>query len=297
MTPYLLFAANDAGDPIILHIDGGTNVDWSLSYEYFDQILVPTMEERFGIKIERRLDVRGWSLGPSSRGSIILKIHPVPKGQTLKYTPPKKLTYPESYEVASIDVNIITPSNTHSLLQSQLVKDILTFYPDADVQFKVVEDSGSDARWSVLLVAHSVDGIRWGKDVLCSTPRNTKSRDNFVKKLSSTLCQELHNEISLGGQVDEYLQDQVVTLQALCEGYSSLPRREYPEDSQPEAELAGRIDKLTLKGNGIRREKTHKPFGHGSGHTQTARWVVSQLLPKAEFYNKGDFIKGVGFSL
>ena len=94
LTPYLLFAANDAGDPINLHIDGGTNVDWSLSYEYFDQILVPTMEERCGIKIERRLDVRGWSLGPSSRGSIILKIHPVPKGQTLKYTPPKKLTYP-----------------------------------------------------------------------------------------------------------------------------------------------------------------------------------------------------------
>lgn len=294
LTPYLLFAANDAGDPIILHIEGGTNVDWSLSYEYFDQVLAPTLEERFGLKIERHLDVRGWSLGPSSRGSITLKVHPVPKGQMIKYNPPKKnLSYPKSYDVASVDVNMITPSNTHSMLQSQLVKDIGAIYPDADVQFKVVEDSGSDARWSVLLVAHSVDGIRWGRDVLCSMPRNTKSRDSFVKKLSSSLCQALHGEVCLGGQVDEYLQDQVVMILALCEGYSSFPRGERPEHAESEAEL----DKLTLQGSRIRREQTHEPFGHGSSHTQTARWVVSQMLPKAEFYNKGDMVKGVGFSL
>ncbi len=297
MTPYLLFAANDAGDPIALHIDGGTNVDWSLSYEYFDQILMPTLEERFGLKIERQLDIRGWSLGAASRGSITLKIYPVARGQTLKYTPPKKYTFPKSYDVAAVDVSIITPASSHPQLQSQLVQDLGALYPDADVQFKLTQDSGSDSRWSVLLVAHSVDGIRWGKDILRSMPKKTKSRDTFIKQLSSKLCRELHDEVSLGGQVDEHLQDQVVALQALCEGYSSFPRGDGPGESDSEAELVGQIDNLSLKGSRVRREKTNEPFGHGTGHTQTARWVVSQLLPKAEFYNKGDFVKGAGFSL
>lgn len=296
MTPYLLFAANDAGDPITLHIDGGTNVDWSLSYEYFDQVLMPTLEERFGLKIERHLDVRGWSLGPASRGSITLKIHPVPKGQTLKYTPPNKYTFPTSYDVSTIDVNIIAPISFHAQLQSQLVNDLGALYPEADVQFKLTEGSGSDARWSVLLVAHSPDGIRWGKDVLRSMPKRI-SREVFIKKLSSLVCRELYDEISLCGQVDEHLQDQVIALQALCEGYSSFPRGDHPVDSNSEADLVGQIDSLSLEGSRVRREKTHEPFGHGSGHTQTARWVASQLLPKAEFYNKGDLVKGIGFSL
>jgi RNA 3'-terminal phosphate cyclase (ATP) len=46
----------------------------------------------------------------------------------------------------------------------------------------------------------------------------------------------------------------------------------------------------------MRKEKTHEPFGHGSMHAKTARWVTCQLLPTVEFYDKGTLVRGVSTS-
>ena len=292
--PFVLFASNHAGEPIELDISGGTNVSWSPSFEYFDQVLMPTLEGRFGISIQRELRNRGWSLGPQSRGSMWLRIHPVPHTQKLQYTLPPKYTFPKSYEVKSIDVSIIVPRVSHEQLQGALVKSLGVLFPDADVHFKLSEDSGDDARWSIILVAHSPAGIRWARDVLCSMPKKTRSRDTFIAQISNSLCKELYEEVNLGGTVDEHLQDQIVCFQALAEGLSSFPRGEHPTEMG--ATVAG-VDSLDISNKRMRKEKTHEPFGHGSTHTQTARWVVSELLPHVEFYNKGDSVRGIGFSL
>lgn len=297
MLPYLVFAANDNNDPITLEISGGSNVSWSLSFEYFDQVLMPTLEERFGICIERRLQERGWSMGSASRGTIWFKINPVPKGQKLIYNKPKTYSYPDSYEVKTVDVSIVVPVQYHAKVQQEIVKSLAVLYPDVDVQFKLLQDSRQNSRWSILLVAHSLDGIRWGKDVLCSMPKNVKSADAFIKKLTNSLCNELHGEIILGSQVDEYLQDQVIYFQALCDGVSSFPRADVPPATSYSEPLVDTMGKLSINGEYLRKERTDVPFGHGSMHTQTARWVVSELVPRAEFYNKGNFVKGVGFSL
>ncbi|POR33711.1 RNA 3'-terminal phosphate cyclase [Tolypocladium paradoxum] len=292
--PFVLFASNDAGEPVELEISGGTNAAWSLSFEYFDQVLMPTLEERFGISVERELRKRGWSLGPQSRGSLWLRFHPVPKTQQLQHSLPPKYTFPDSYNVKSIDVSIIVPRASHEKLQGELVKGLGVLFPDADVHLKLSEDSGDDARWSILLVAHSSAGIRWARDVLCSMSKRTKSRGTFIAQVSNALCKELYEEVSLGGTVDEHLQDQVISFQALAEGLSSFPRGDHPTEV---GALADGVDGLDISNGRMRREKTHEPFGHGSSHTQTARWVASELLPRVEFYNKGDFVKGIGYSL
>ncbi|KAJ6446957.1 Homocysteine S-methyltransferase [Purpureocillium lavendulum] len=296
--PYILFAGTDGDEPLELDISGGTNVAWSLSYEYFDQVLMPTLEERFGVRVERELRQRGWSLGPKSRGGLWLRVHPTPRGQKLQYVQPPAYTYPDSFGVTRVDASIIVPRWAHETVQDDLARDINTLFPDTDVHFKVVEDSGDDARWSVLLVARSKAGIRWAKDVLWSMPKKAKSRHVLVSQLSRTLCKRLYEEVELGGTVDEHLQDQVVLLQALAEGASSFPRHDdgYGADQQPVSGVTEDIASLSINA-GMRKEKTHEPFGHGSTHTQTARWVVSELLPRAEFYNKGDVVRGVGFSL
>lgn len=297
--PYVLYAGNYSNEPLVLDIWGGTNVHWSLSYEYFDQVLMPTLEERFGIKVERQLKSRGWSLGPRSQGNILLKIHPVPKGKQLQFSPPPQYTYPESYQVKQIDASIMVPSAYHEKVQQELVNSLNALYPDADIQFKVVENSGHETRWNILLVAHSTAGIRWARDALFSMPKKMKlSRDTFITQACRNLCKELYEEVNLGGTVDEHLQDQVISFQALAEGYSSFHRSE--DEAEPGAinGLADVLGKLTLGGDAkLRTEKTHEPFGHGSGHTTTARWVASELLPRAEFYNKGDVVRGIGFSL
>lgn len=296
MLPFLIFASNDTDEPVAVELSGGTNVAFSPSYEYFDQVLAPTLEERFGVKIERELKARGWSLGRQSWGSISLKLYPIAKGEKLKYVPPPQYSFPESFEVKSIDISIITPMHSHNKLQESIVEDIGVLWPGADINFKVIEDSCSDSRWSVLLVAHSADGIRWASDVLTSAPKNIKGYDRFVSMLSKKLCKGLYEEVSLGGVVDEHLQDQLICFQALCDGPSAFPRGDDAALDGPLGPLIDSMGNLQLGDGKMRREKTLEPFGHGSKHARTARWVVGELLPGAEFYNRGDLVKGIGFS-
>lgn len=293
--PFLLFAGNESGEPIELEISGGTNPSFSLSYEYLDQVLLPILQENFGIAMQTRLVRRGWSLGPQSRGLLWLKVQPLGLGQKLQFQAPSPRTYPDSFDVKKVDVSIVVPSWAHEKLQAAVVKDVGDLFSDADVEFKVVEDSHSDSRWYILLVAHSLSGIRWGCDWLGSMPKKTKKVDVFVRQVSSKLCRSTYEEVSTGGQADIHLQDQVICFQALCEGYSSFPRGQDPEDSWPGI-LIGDLDNPDSVGK-MRKEKNDEPFGHGSLHSKTARWVVSEMMPSVQFFNKGHLAKGVGLSL
>lgn len=285
--PFLVFAGNGSDEPVELELSGGTNVSFSLSFEYLDQVLLPTLEDRFSIRAERKLIRRGWSLGPQSRGKIWIKLFPLRIGKSLRFNAPE---HPQSYQVKSIDVSMVVPMNVHEKLQASLTKDLANLYPGSDVHFKLVEDSSLDSRWYILLVAHSGSGIRWGHDFLGSMPKKTKNRDTFSAQVSSKVCRGLYEETSAGGQADAHLQDQIVVFQALCDGYSSLPRN---DESSP-ASLLDATGNLNIGDGRMRKEKTHEPFGHGSLHSQTARWLVSELLPGVEFYNKGDLVKGAG---
>jgi RNA 3'-terminal phosphate cyclase (ATP) len=300
--PFLLFASNESNEPIFLDISGGTNVAFSLSFEYLDQVLLPTLEERFGIVVERELKVRGWSLGRQSRGSIKIKIQPVPRGEKLRYRPPPARRVPESYSIGTLDVSIIAPVVTHASLQAALMEGLNELYPSAQVRFKNIEDSRDPARLYMLVVASSVGGIRWGRDILSSQPKKVKNLEVFLQQLAKRLCKELHEEISLAGDVDEHLQDQLVCFQALSDGLSTFPRRESGADglelssAQFSAETMDKLAGETRPGQ-VRRDDAREPFGHGTMHTKTARWVVAELLPGVEFYRKGDVVRGIGTSL
>ena len=296
--PFLVFAGNSSNEPITLVISGGTNVSFSLSFEYLNQVLLPTLEERFDISVERQLKGRSWSLGSKGRGEIHFKIKPLSPGQQLHFRPFPEHPYPQSYEVERIDVSILTPQDSHDKLKealSQEFNELDEVFSQVSVNFKIVEDSHNVARWSILLVATSKGGFRWGKDVLLSMPKKTKDPDAFATQVSRKICKELYEEIAVGGQVDEYLQDQIVCFQALCDGFSSLPRGVLPDASMPR--VINETGGLNVPLSQLRREKSHQPFGRGSLHTQTARWVAAELLPAVKFFNKGDIVEGVGFSI
>ncbi len=91
LLPFLLLAGDSGADePILLEISGGTNVSFSLSYEYLDQVLLPSLETWFGIRVERVLVSRGWSTGgwnpggSASRGLIRFTIHPLPTARRFR---------------------------------------------------------------------------------------------------------------------------------------------------------------------------------------------------------------------
>jgi RNA 3'-terminal phosphate cyclase (ATP) len=292
--PFLLFAGSKTESPIELEISGGTNVHWSLSYEYLDQVLLPTLEDRFHVQVERQLKKRGWSLGPSTRGLIWLKVYPLSLGQALKINDSeRRYSSPKDFEVKQIDVSINVPLHVQAELQEALVKDLGSLFPDSDVNFVSIGDSGDPSRLYALLVARSESGLRWGRDILSSTPKKSKNKTSIVADLSRKVSRDLFKETELMSTVDEFLQDQVIIYQALAEGRSSFPRTDNPPFESGPSELKQPMADLQL-GERMRKDKADEPFGHGSLHTQTARWVVSKMLPGVQFFNKGEICQGVG---
>lgn len=139
------------------------------------------------------------------------------------------------------------------------------------------------------------------------------------------MCADLAREVRRGGSVvDEHLQDQLVVFQALAEGRTSFPRPDFVGEEERGGDLLEpAMERLGIIGEGeeeeergagqggredddgekrhqevrVRRvKKTYEPFGEGSTHTRTARWVASELLPAVRWFNEGSVCEGVGLS-
>lgn len=303
MFPFLLFAGNESGEPVELTISGGTNVSFSLSYEYLDQVLLPTLEDWFGVHVERRIDGRGWSMGPASRGSLWFRIQPVPIGETLRLRDGLELgSKPEDFDVKTIDVTMITPSTMHAELEAALRERLEKAFPGVEYDFRKPEESKHESRIYVLLVAKSAT-LRWGRDCLYNGKRKGKTAAKISGEVARAVTKSLAGEVSARGVVDEFLQDQLVIFQALADGRTSFPRSK-PEGQgghgrtrQAADAIEDELDRLHI-GDGLRKDRTGKPFGDpdtDSTHTQTARWVTSQVLePKLTWYDKGRVCEGIG---
>ena len=273
--PFLLFAGDDQVSPVTVTIHGGTNVSFSLSFEYLDQILLPALE-RFGIKVERKLEYRGWSHGSRQLGSAKFQVLPLSPGQTL--TAPQ---WPkERGTISKIDVSIIVPREVQEPLKKSLEFKLDPVFPGVKVNFLLVEDSKHKARIYTLLVAHTTAGLRLGHDWLYDKKTKDKDANEIGTEVAQKVVDGLDAEIRKGGVVDEYLQDQLIVFQALAEGNSSIP---------------GSAEALTSDKERV--DRTDTPFGEGSTHTTTARWVTSQLLPQTKWIDKGRVCEGVGFSV
>lgn len=302
--PFLVFAGNESGEPIELTISGGTNVSFSPSYEYLDQVFLPMMEAWFGVCVERRLNTRGWSLGPASRGSLWFKIQPVSFRDTMKLKNGLRglVSQPGDFEVKTIDVTIIAPSNLHEQLRAALRERLGTTFPGVECDFRAAEESSHEARIYVLLVARS-ETLRWGRDILYSGKRKGKDLAKLSEEVVRAVVKPLAEEISSGGVVDEFLQDQLVIFQALTEGRTSFPRSSPENDRgnqravQESTVIENEMDRLHIS-NRLRKDRTGEPFGDmeiDSTHTQTARWVAVKLLePRVSWYNKGKICEGIG---
>lgn len=273
LLPFLLFAADANGSPVTATIQGGTNVSFSLSFEYLDQVLLPALE-RFGVKVERKLEYRGWSHGTRQIGSVKFKVTPLSPGQSL--TAPDWPS--ERGTITKLDVSMVVPSPLQKPLQETLVFELGLAFPNVEINFLIIEDSKHNARMYTFLVAHTSTGLRFGRDWLYDRRSKNKSWDDLSTEISRKVVDELDAEVRKGGLVDEFLQDQLIVFQALAEGKSCIP---------------GSRD--TAKSDQDRVERMDEPFGDGSTHTTTARWVTGQLLPEVKWIDKGRACEGVAW--
>ncbi|RDL41614.1 RNA 3'-terminal phosphate cyclase [Venustampulla echinocandica] len=271
LLPFLLFAGDEEGSPITVVIQGGTNVSFSLSFEYLDQVLLPSLE-RFGIKVERKLEYRGWSHGTPQVGSAKFKVTPLPLGQPL--AAPKWPS--ERGTITNIDITIIVPRHVQDSLKKALLFELNLVFPDVETNFLLVEDSRHNARIYTLLVAHTSTDLRFGRDWLYDRRTRDKSSDDLSVEIAKRVVDQLDAEVRKGALVDEHLQDQLIIFQALAEGQSNIP---------------GSLE--TATSDRQRVERADEPFGDGSTHTTTARWVTSQLLPTVVWRDRGRLCEGV----
>ncbi|KAI1273700.1 RNA 3'-terminal phosphate cyclase-domain-containing protein [Xylaria sp. FL0933] len=304
--PYLLFSGNEDGDPVELEIHGSTNPSFSPSYEYLDQVLLPTLQERFGIVVERQLLKRAWTTGPLSQGAIWLKFQPIAPGQVLRLVKPwNKKRQPEDVsKIERIGVSILVPFAMREPMEKAMVEYLGREFPEADINFVLNEESGHDARMYVLAVAHSESGLRWGRDFLYDRSWKKKQVTTIAKEIAKTVTKRLWEQIVVhSAAVDEYLQDQLVVFQALAEGKTtywsrateSLDGEVHPERADDIDEVSQGLQELHI-GKRMRKDKTHEPFGFGSTHTITARWIASELLPTVQWFNNGTICEGAGIS-
>ena len=276
--PFLVFAGDANGEPITLTIMGGTNVMFSLSYDYIDQVVLPSLELLGVPKVERILEYRGWSHGRLQIGSIKFKFTPLAPNQVLDASLWPKST--DSDSVKRIDITIVVPRELREPLKVSLKFELDLVFPGVETCIVVDEDSRHPARLYTLLVAHTANGFRFGRDWLYDKRVKGKSIDSLATEIEQKVVDELDTEFRKGGCVDEYLQDQLVVFQALAKGRSVI----FNSSNAGDADLDEIFD------------RTDEPFGNGSLHTRTAKWVVSQLLPRVKWLDKGCVCEGVGYT-
>jgi RNA 3'-terminal phosphate cyclase (ATP) len=114
--PYLVYASIlstvDTKEPIKVHITGGTNVTFSPSFDYIEQVLVPNLRKLGLPKLNARLHKRGWSTGPRDLGSVTFDVYPLErpiKSQTKHRFPVLKLYEYRRTAVTKVDITILAP--------------------------------------------------------------------------------------------------------------------------------------------------------------------------------------------
>jgi RNA 3'-terminal phosphate cyclase (ATP) len=165
-----------------------------LSFEYLDQVLLPLLE-RFGVKVERKLEFRGWTHGPLQIGPVQFKIHPLEPGEVLM-----EPDWPtERGETTKIDVSMIIPEDSIQPLKKSLAFKLELVFPDVELHFHLAENSRHKARLYTLLVAHTSTGLRFGRDFWYDGKTKNKTADDLSTEITQKVVDKLNTEVRKGG--------------------------------------------------------------------------------------------------
>jgi len=212
--PFLLFAADESDSPITVTIRGGTNVSFSLSYDYLDQVLLPSIESLGVPIVERQMGARGWSQGTRQLGDIEFTFKPVPIGHSLQTSHwPVLQAHPS---IKKIDITIVVPESLRENLKDALILECSQIFPTVQTQVVINEDSKHKARIYTFLVAHTETGFRFGRDWLYDK-KVTLPPDQLATEIAKKVVGDLDQEIRGGRGLDEFLQDQLIIFQALAD--------------------------------------------------------------------------------
>ncbi|KAF3914835.1 hypothetical protein ABW20_dc0103979 [Dactylellina cionopaga] len=239
--PYILYNGPKKGEeptPLHMIVTGGTHVSKAPTLDYFTQVFVPTLKNLGYPEIQVTEKRRGWSMGPSIPGEVEFVIPSIPAGCTVP-----GFTMQDAGEVVGYEVTFIVPEDARRSFR----ETVNAWFEDraaegVDMEILKDEDSGHPSRYYMLIVAKTRNGYRIGRDWIWD--RKKREVQQVAKDMVRKLWGWVQEEVEKGGCVDHYLQDQLVVYQVLAEGESLVDGGE---------------------------------LGEGSLHTQTVRWVGSEV--------------------
>ncbi|KAL6244983.1 hypothetical protein RBB50_007758 [Rhinocladiella similis] len=274
--------------PFHIILKGGTNVPKSPSTEYMQQVFFPLCEKIGLPKVDIRIVQRGWAGSAPEVGHVELTVHPSPRpkphappghASTIK---PQHLLAPFTVSsrspITHVTMTIISGSSTTQCdLESDLRASLSARSLFSSVPVSLHPSSGlsgDERRLYVLLVAHTSDGHRLGRDYLGSGRKVVSDADRrrMVAEAVAHVVRDFTRECESNASVDEFAEDQLVIFQALATGATNV------EPSRPawaqENHLSQHPNRPGSKGGHIRRQNNEA----GSLHTRTVRWVCEQML-------------------
>ena len=193
-------------------------------------------------------------MGTQCIGSVTFDIVPLRAGQALQ-----AFHLRDRGDLVRVHASVIAPnSDMLDRVKASVLEVLRKEYEGTDITFPVTDLSGHRARLYLLLVAETSNGYRLGRDWLFDWKVDHTKPQRAVDALVGKVTGDLRNELSHGGCVDEFLQDQLTVFQALTVG------------------------KSTVQG------------GKESLHTETARWVCEKIL-RVSFDEQGH-CEGVGLT-
>ena len=280
--PFLLFhqplvaspdTVSEERVPINVTIKGGTNVSNSPSYDYIDQVLLPTLSLIGLPPIAANLNNRGWNTGRPEMGSVTFSVTPL---QPLTGLPAFALR--NRGTITGIKATVLAPRQVEKDFQRELRKSLKNTLPDIKNFEMTFEDSRHQNRLYVLLVATTENGMKLGRDYLYD--RKISNYSHAVIQMARQVAEELAGEIEHGGCVDSWMRDQLVVFQALSGGAANGPVTKPVESSTADpsktskaVEQAESTSSEISPGQGSGAEKVEMSL-----HAQTAWWVCEQLL-------------------
>jgi RNA 3'-terminal phosphate cyclase (ATP) len=238
--PYIMFGLTS---PVFdLTLRGGTNVGKSMSGEYVQQVLLPTLC-RIGISgVSVDIMKRGWAGGRAEIGEVRVRVKKVAERCKLP-----GFDIAGRGEVVKLAVTILAHGDMRDLLRQEVVHQCREkFEEKTEIDIVIDEESGHPLRLYVLTVAHTADGCLLGRDVLYEKrTKNERELKLIAEKVVADVLDQMQRELDTGGCVDEYMQDQLIIWQALADGKSVV-------------DAGWRLG--------------------GSLHSQTVRWVCREML-------------------
>jgi RNA 3'-phosphate cyclase len=187
-------------EPVTISLTGGTDVRWSPSWNYFENVFLPLIK-KMGVNVFPRLILRGYY--PKGGGEAVITINPVKKIQ------PLKIDKPEYHSEVNGLINI---SNLPDHIIARMKKTVIKTLLKNDLQTKIDVDQSTS-------LSPGVGVTLWSKPkdtiIGCAVlGEKDISSEEIGKKVSETLFKEIEAETTL----DVHAFDQVLPYMALAKG-------------------------------------------------------------------------------